>query len=663
MMIPSFINHKGAIIVNNNHVGETKYPAGNTPANPVMPQQPSQAVPQPVRPIYQQPVTPQTPIMNQPVRQVYQQPARPQTPVMNQPVRPVYQQPARPQTPVMNQPVRPVYQQPVQSVPQPVRPVYQQPFFVPQPVVRPTQPYTLQAREAISSMNKALFVILSVLFGWICGRSLLSFEYGIGMTALGLSFYLIYLPFIMIKQKKNFSLFGLLLFIPQTIILASFSFFSDSRVVIIGLLASFIIAAVQTTMLANCTTGKPFTFDLLCDTCITYLAMPFMNFSTTMSGIFFGKDKNEKKSKTPLKIAIGAAISLPVVLTLIMTFSFADEMFAAWVDKLLLVLNLNPLRITADILFALIVMLYVMPLVVTLRSGYRKQYNHKESRRFFDPIITSTVLFASSVVYLVFVAVQFTYLFAGSGNLPDGLTLAEYSRRGFFELVFVIVITTIIMGVVCMLTKNNKHDRLPVYVKIALLIIIASNAVIIVSAARRLLIYIENYNLTVSRFNAAVLIALMAVVDLVLALRIIFDRLSVSAIIGSIVAMTVAAYCIFNVDGFVAKYNIDQYLDNPTRYDIDINYIAEDLSPAAVPQLERLMNKAPDNKTRTQAKFAIAHIADKCNLFEGDNKHLARWTLDRQIAVNIFEKYNITQRMADEYYDNYVYSYSDYGYR
>ena len=144
---------------------------------------------------------------------------------MNQPVRPVYQQPARPQTPVMNQPVRPVYQQPVQSVPQPVRPVYQQPFFVPQPVVRPTQPYTLQAREAISSMNKALFVILSVLFGWICGRSLLSFEYGIGMTALGLSFYLIYLPFIMIKQQKNFSLFGLLLFIPQTIILASLSDF------------------------------------------------------------------------------------------------------------------------------------------------------------------------------------------------------------------------------------------------------------------------------------------------------------------------------------------------------------------------------------------------------------------------------------------------------
>ena len=363
-----------------------------------------------------------------------------------------------------------------------------------------------------------------------------------------------------------------------------------------------------------------------------------------------------------MKIAIGAAISLPVVLTLVMIFAFADEMFAKWVSRLLSVLNLNPVRITADILFTLIVMLYVMPLIVTLRSGYHKQYNHKESRRFFDPVITATVLFASSVVYLVFVAVQFTYLFAGIGSLPEGLTLAEYSRRGFFELVFVIVITTIVMGAVCMLTKNNQHDRLPVYVKIALLIITVSNGIIIVSAARRLIIYIGGYNLTVSRFNAAVLICLMAIVDIVVALRIIFDRLRVSAVVGTIVAMTVAAYCLFNVDGFVAKYNVDQYLANPVKNRIDIHYMTRDLSVAAVPQLERVMEKAPDQKTKEHAKLAIAYIAQKNNLFPGDNKHLARWTLDRQVAVNIIEKHGITEEMADEYFDRYLYDYTEYDY-
>lgn len=566
------------------------------------------------------------------------------------------QQPVNPQQQVYRQP-QPV--RPVQTVPQPVRPVYQppqQPYQPPvqkQPAAPQTPSYTAAARQAMGSMNKALFVLLSVIFGWICGRSLLSGYAGVGMTVMGLTFYLFYLPFILFHQKKKFSLLSWLLFIPQIILFASFTFFSDFRIVLIGLLVSFLIAAVQTTLMANCTTGKPFTFEMLCDTCIAYLALPFMNIGTTLIGIFRSKDKSQKKNRNALKIVIGAAISIPVVLLLIMMFAFADEMFARWVNKVLIVLNLNLFRILADILLTAIVMLYVMPLVVSLRSGYHKQYDHKRSLRAFDPIITATVLFASSVIYLVFVAVQFTYLFAGLGSLPDGLTLAEYSRRGFFELVFVIVITTIVVATVCMLTKNNKHDRLPVYVKIALLIITASNAVMIVSAARRLLIYISEYNLTVSRFNAAVLIALMAVVVIVVALRIIFDGLRVSAVIGSILALTAAAYCICNVDGIVTKYNVDRYLDNSAQETIDVYYIADDLSVAAVPQLERLMNEAEEESVRDHAKYAIARIADRADLFEGDESRIARWTLDRQRAVNIIEKYNITEDMAYNYYWKY----------
>ena len=642
--------------MNNNPVDGKNYPSGSMPQQPVSPQQPVR------QPVMRQPVPPQQPVQQPAMRQPVMQQPVPQ-PVMRQPViqqpvpQPVMRQPVMQQPvpqPVMRQPV----QQPMQSVPQPVRPVYQQPVITPQPIVRPVPQYTVQARQAVGSMNKALFVLLSVLFGWICSRSVFSANFGIGMTVAGISFYLIYIPFLLFRQKKKFSLFGWLLFIPQIVILASFSFFSGSRAVVIGLIASLMIAAVQTTLIAGCTTGKPFTFDLLCDTCISYMALPFMNLATTIAGVFSGKNKSEKKGTTSLKIVIGVAISLPVVLILIMIFASADRIFAQWVADFIRALNINPLRITADILFTLITMLYVMPLVVSLRSGYHRLNDRKASRRFFDPIITSTVLFASSVVYLVFVAVQFTYLFAGIGSLPKDLTLAEYSRRGFFELVFVIVVTTVIMGTVCMLTKNNSRDRLPVYVKIPLLIITASNAVIIVSAARRLLIYIGAYHLTASRFDAAVLIALMAVVDLVVALRIIFDKIKVSAVIGTVVAMTAAAYCIFNADGFIAKYNIDRYLENPTVNQIDVDYMAEHLSCAAVPQLERLMNNAPSEGVKTHARLAIARIADRCELFEGDNQHFARWTLDRQIAVDIIDELGVTENMVDEYFDRYYGGYS-----
>lgn len=576
----------------------------------------------------------------------------------------MYQQQPAPQQPVQ-QPYRPPInqaygQQPVASAPQPVRPVYQQPIVPNQTRQRQKSQYTILAQNAVGSMNKAVFVILSVVFGWICSRSIFSMEFGIGLATAGLLFYLIYIPFIIFKQGKKFSLAGWLLFIPQIIILASFAFFSDLRITVIGLISSLLIAAVQMSLISNCTTGKPFSFDLMSDTCINFFALPFMNIATTFGGIFGGKDKSEKNNRNSLKIAIGAAISIPVVFILIMIFAFADEMFARWVNKIITVLNINPLRIAVDILFTLITMLYVMPLTVSLRSGYKKQYGHKESRRFIDPIIAATVLYASSVVYLVFVAVQFTYLFAGLGSLPEGLNLAEYSRRGFFELVFVIVITAIVIAAVCVLTKNNSKDRLPAYVKVALLIITASNAIMIVSAARRLLIYISEYDLTVSRFNAAVLIALMAVVDIVIALRIIFDGLRVSAVIGSVLAVTAAAYCIFNVDGFVAKYNIDRYLEDPVKNSIDVDYIATDLSAAAIPQLERLMNNADKETLKQHAKLAIANIAERCDLFTGDEKDICRWTLDRQIAVDILDKNGITYAMSEEYFDKYVSSYSFY---
>ena len=59
-------------------------------------------------------------------------------------------------------------------------------------------------------------------------------------------------------------------------------------------------------------------------------------------------------------------------------------------------------------------------------------------------------------------------------------------------------------------------------------------------------------------------------------------------------------------------------------------------------------------------KLAIANIAERCDLFTGDEKDICRWTLDRQIAVDILDKNGITYAMSEEYFDKYVSSYSFY---
>ena len=503
------------------------------------------------------------------------------------------------------------------------------------------QPYTEAAEKALDGMNVPLFLILSIIFGWVCSRTLWSGHIGVGMTVMGVLFYVFYLPFVLHKQHKKVPLSAWLLFIPQIAVLASFSLYASALNKTCGLLLSLAIVMIQTTLIAGCTEGRPFSKELISDACASYLAYPFLNMTQTVKVVCgIGKNQSDgKKGKVGSKILLGLIISIPVVIVLILILSNADQMFSIWIDKVVDVLNISFGRILADIILTAITMLYVMPLVVSLRSGYHTKSVETPYNRPLDAIITTTVLFVASLVYLVFVAVQFQYLFAGQNRLPVGFTYAEYCRRGFFELVFITAVTTAVIAAVCMLTKHNDKDKLPAYTKAALLLISACDCVMIVSAAHRLVIYVREYGMTIARLNVAVIIAFMAVCILVMALKIIFEKLKVSAIIGSALIVLLAAYSVFNVDGFIAKYNVDRYL-NDTSKELDVDYIQYNLSLAAIPELDRLAEATDDPQIKNNVENGIIGIIQRSSLiYKYRSVPLAKWTWDYQKASNIIEKY------------------------
>ena len=56
-------------------------------------------------------------------------------------------------------------------------------------------------------------------------------------------------------------------------------------------------------------------------------------------------------------------------------------------------------------------------------------------------LLADFIVFNSiNFVYILFVSVQFAYLFSGDGEMPFGLNHAEYARKGFFELLAVTMI-------------------------------------------------------------------------------------------------------------------------------------------------------------------------------------------------------------------------------
>jgi hypothetical protein len=117
----------------------------------------------------------------------------------------------------------------------------------------------------------------------------------------------------------------------------------------------------------------------------------------------------------------------------------------------------------------------------------------------------ATALTALDLLFLVFVVVQFRDLFGGDTlvQITPGLTYADYARRGFFELVFaVVLVVPLLLAADWLLDRRARRDRLLFRglagVQIGLVLAIAA------SALQRLRLCHASYGFTDARFYALV---------------------------------------------------------------------------------------------------------------------------------------------------------------
>lgn len=154
--------------------------------------------------------------------------------------------------------------------------------------------------------------------------------------------------------------------------------------------------------------------------------------------------------------------------------------------------------------------------------------------------------------------------------------------------------------------KKDKHFLVPA------LVLIAEVVVVIISAFKRLSIYIDAYSLTTLRFYVATFIILLLVLFILLAVKFIQSKPENFFTFGTL--LTGAAFLILvnliNPDAHIANSNLQQY--NQTGK-IDADYIAN-LSADATSQQIEMYNKLqgedkmnlegwlPNQKDRLQAK-------------------------------------------------------------
>ena len=370
-------------------------------------------------------------------------------------------------------------------------------------------------RTNITAREIRLFAILALVAGII-------FDYLFFGKAIGVSYPLFVVVFYCLfwvasRRQVSFQIsFGWFLFIPILLLSAAFALHSNPVLLDRNFVLIPLLLLVQTTLLV-------YGYEWSSVRCVIRFIGRlnhhiFANVpKVLLELISLAKAVDEiapEKRKTLKNIFIGLIISVPLLIIVIPLLASADTVFQKFLADIL-----KPLESIGSIPLAehvgvigIITALLFGYLAVVLKAkveGVSVQVGRGTGGS--DATIVVTVLVMVNAIYILFCAIQFTYLFGGEEvirSIPD-YTYAEYARRGFSELIVVTVINLSILLIGLHVTKNDgKLDRLVLVLRCLLVL---CTVIMLYSAHLRLKLYEEAYGYTHARIFAHTFIGLLFV--------------------------------------------------------------------------------------------------------------------------------------------------------
>jgi len=216
-------------------------------------------------------------------------------------------------------------------------------------------------------------------------------------------------------------------------------------------------------------------------------------------------------------------------------------------------------------------------------------------------IESAIVLIAVDLLFLVFVGIQFVYLFGGRANISvEGFTYAEYARRGFFELCAVSAMTLLLVFGLERLTRRETSIQFRAF-NILGVGMVALTVVMLVSALQRLSLYEETFGYTHLRVYVHVFMVWLGIAFAIFLWTFLASRPHRFPFGAFLAALGfLATLNMLNPDGFIAEQNLRRYWSTGR---LDVAYLLN-LSEDAMPQVLTLL-ETPDESVRQMAGSAL----------------------------------------------------------
>ena len=159
---------------------------------------------------------------------------------------------------------------------------------------------------------------------------------------------------------------------------------------------------------------------------------------------------------------------------------------------------------------------------------------------------------------------------------------ADYARRGFFELCGVAVLNLTLIALLQLFSRRDADTgKKPAAVRVYTVILAVFTLALIVTALRKMLLYIDGYGLTALRVYTSWFMVLLGMVFLLVIASQLATRLHLARGIGAAFILLFALLNFADVDARMAAYNVEHYRSGDLET-IDVAHL-RGLSEAAVP--------------------------------------------------------------------------------
>ena len=300
-------------------------------------------------------------------------------------------------------------------------------------------------------------------------------------------------------------------------------------------------------------------------------------------------------------VLLGLGLALPLVLIVGFLLMSADAAFEGLMDKM-------PDISVGELICTLVVGSMIISVWYSRAVGLRYCTPTPVTgkvRKGLAVLTVNTVLASVSAVYLMYLVSQLAYFTGGfAGILPEEYTLAQYARRGFFEMAVLCGINLSI--IVFSLWICEKKSPTPLSTRLFCLFIGIVTLFFVAAASAKMVLYIENYGLTRLRLLTQIIMIFLGLTTIVICLWLFIPGLPYMKVVILTALIMGAAVSWTDVDTQVARYNVNAYLEGRME-GMDVGYLMNRLGDGAIPYLVKLKEEAVNPQVLEDVEIALEY--------------------------------------------------------